>query len=73
MQGFLALKGTLTLETIYVTQLEDIALMRGKWHLKNGTGSDGQPVEMEGNSIEVLRRQPDGRWFYIIDYPFGAD
>jgi hypothetical protein len=28
---------------------------------------------MSGQSIEVVRRQTDGRWLFVIDLPFGAN
>ena len=37
------------------------------------TGPDGKPATMSGKSVEVVRRQPDGRWLFAIDFPFGAD
>jgi uncharacterized protein (TIGR02246 family) len=72
LEGFLALKGKLELETKHVVQHGDIALLRAAWRLK-GTGPDGKPVEMAHGSAEVVRRQPDGSWRYIIDHPFGSD
>jgi hypothetical protein len=27
---------------------------------------------MASSTTEVVRRQPDGSWLYIIDHPFGA-
>ena len=72
LEGFLALKGKLELQTKHVVQHGDIALLRGDWRLK-GTGPDGKPVEMVHGSAEVVRRQPDGSWRYIIDHPFGSD
>ena len=72
LQGFLALQGYLTVETTYVVQAGDIALLRAQWHL-TGTSPDGQPLAMGGKTTEVVRRQSDGRWLYIIDHPYGAD
>jgi uncharacterized protein (TIGR02246 family) len=72
LQGFLALQGQIHLETRYAIEAGDLALLRAKWHL-TGTGPDGTPIEMQGNSTEVVRRQGDGSWRYIIDHPFGAD
>jgi uncharacterized protein (TIGR02246 family) len=72
LEGFLALKGRLELETKHVLQHGDIALLRAAWRLK-GTGPDGQRVEMAHGSAEVVRRQPDGSWRYIIDHPYGSD
>ena len=73
MQGFLALKPKFTMEVKAVQNGdENIALLRGKWNL-TGTGPDGKPMIMSGNSTEVVRRQPDGSWKFIIDNPRGAD
>ena len=73
MQGFLALKPKFTMEVKAVPNGdENIALLRGKWNL-SGTGPDGKPMTMSGNSTEVVRRQPDGTWKFIIDNPRGAD
>lgn len=73
MQGFLALKPKMTMEVKAVQNGdENIALTRGKWSL-SGTGPDGKPVTMSHNSTEVVRRQPDGSWKFIIDNPRGAD
>lgn len=72
MQGFLALKGRIDAETQYVNRAGDIALLRAKRSLV-GTGPDGKPIEMKGNSAEVVRCQPDGNWLFVIDHPFGAD
>lgn len=73
MQGFLALKPEFTMEVKAVQNGdENIALLRGKWNL-SGTGPDGKPMTMSGNSTEVVRRQPDGTWRFIIDNPRGAD
>lgn len=73
MQGFLALKPKFTMEVKAVQNGdENIALLRGQWCL-DGTGPDGKPMTMSGNSTEVVRRQPDGTWKFIIDNPRGAD
>jgi uncharacterized protein (TIGR02246 family) len=72
LERVLALKGKMVLDTTYCIQAGDVALLRGKWRL-TGTGPDGESITMEGESAEVARRQPDGRWLYIIDHPRGAD
>ncbi len=71
-QQFFASKPTITIETQSVIDAGDIAYLRGKWRLI-GTGPDGQPVDMVGQTAEVVRRQPDGTWRYVIDHPWGAD
>lgn len=72
LKGFLALKGKITIESRYCVRAGDTALTSSKWSLR-GTGPDGKPIEMGGKSAEVVRRQPDGRWLYALDHPFGAD
>ena len=71
LDRFLALNGKMTLQTTYVIEAARLALLRSHWHLE-GTGPDGKPVTMEGDSLEVLRRQPNGTWRVAIDHPFGA-
>lgn len=45
----------------------DIALLRADWSL-----SDGDRLIAAGSSAEIVRRQPDGRWLYVIDHATGA-
>ncbi len=71
-QQFLATKPTFAIETQSIIEAGNVAHLRGKWHL-TGTGPDGQPVKLVGTSTEVMRRQPDGTWRYVIDHPWGAD
>ena len=71
-KGFLALNPTITMETTFVVEYGDTALMRSKWHFV-GTTEGGEVVDMTQNGTEVVQRQPDGTWKYIIDHPFGAD
>ena len=73
LQGFIAMKPTLTmLETKTIMQTGEIALTSSKWHL-TGTGPDGSPVTMDGHSAEVSRRQADGTWRIVIDSPWGLE
>ena len=69
LEGFLSLRGTMTLETRSVVVGEGIALTRGHWALR-GTGPDGQPLDMGSDSAEVWQRQPDGTWLTIVDNPW---
>lgn len=68
LRAFLALQGTIRLETNFSIETGDLALMSGKWSL-NGTGQDGKPVTLGGVTAEVARRQADGSWLYVIDHP----
>jgi ketosteroid isomerase-like protein len=43
----------------------------GVWSF-TGTGTDGQPVTLSAQNADVLRRQPDGTWRFVIDNPWGT-
>lgn len=71
LAGFLASKPRMSLTPCLVARASDLAVTGAKWELSRTT-PDGQHSQMTGQSIEVVRRQPDGRWLYAIDLPFGA-
>jgi uncharacterized protein (TIGR02246 family) len=73
LRGFLTMKGRITVETRYAIEVGDVALLSARWRLTGGTGPDGQAIEMEGTTAEIVRRQPDGRWLYVIDHPNACD
>ena len=72
LQQFLAFKGTMQVRSVFVIHGPGVALMRGQWKL-TGTGPDGKPIEMIGQSVEVARQQSSGDWLLAVDHPFGAD
>jgi uncharacterized protein (TIGR02246 family) len=50
----------------------NLAITRGTWSATT-KGPDGKPVTLTGKNVEVVRRQPDGTWLFVIDNPRGAD
>jgi len=70
--GFIALKGKLDLEVTRVLEVDDLALVTGVWSF-DGTGPDGEPVRLTARNADVLRRQADGTWRFVIDNPWGTD
>ena len=72
LDELLALGGTMTSRNVWCMQVGELALLQGEWHL-NGTAPDGSPVELSSRTAEVVRRQADGSWLYVIDHAFGAD
>jgi uncharacterized protein (TIGR02246 family) len=72
LEELLALKGHMRSENQYALVHGDIALLRAKVHLV-GTLPDGSRLELDNHTAEVVRRQPDGSWLYILDHPYGAD
>jgi ketosteroid isomerase-like protein len=65
LNGFLSIGGEFSLTTLATFEGPDgVALTHGAWELKGGS------ADLGGKTAEVLRRQPDGRWLYIIDNPW---
>jgi uncharacterized protein (TIGR02246 family) len=72
LAGFIAMKGKLDLKVTRVLEAKDLALVIGAWSF-TGTGPDGKEVNLASKSADVLRRQTDGTWRFVIDNPWGTD
>lgn len=72
LAGFISMRGTLDLEVTRVLEVDDLALVTGVWSFE-GTGPDGEPVRLAASNADVLRRQADGTWRFVIDNPWGTD
>jgi len=72
LNGFIAMNGTLDIEVTRVLEADDLALVIGVWSF-DGTDPDGEPVHLEARNADVLRRQADGSWRFVIDNPWGTD
>ncbi len=71
LSGFISMNGTLDLEVTRVLEVDDLALVTGVWSF-DGTGPDGEAVRLEASNADVLRRQADGTWRFVIDNPWGV-
>jgi uncharacterized protein (TIGR02246 family) len=72
LAAFVAMQGTLDLTVTRVLEAGDLALVVGLWSFV-ATNPDGEPVTLTGRNADVLRRQPDGAWRFVIDNPWGID
>jgi len=72
LEGFMALKPTLTIEAQQLVQAGDVAQYCARWNLK-GIGPMGATVQFGGRSSSILRRQKDGGWRFLVDNPWGTD
>jgi len=67
------LKPKFTIEFVKTAVSVDgtLATNRMKANLE-GTGKDGQPIKSTIHTLEVVRKQPDGSWLFVIDDPYGS-
>jgi uncharacterized protein (TIGR02246 family) len=72
LSAFLSMKGRLDLTVTRVLEAGGLALVAGNWTF-TGSAPDGSPVTLAGRNADVLRRQPDGSWRFVIDNPWGTD
>ncbi len=70
---------TMNLENFRFNKIESftnddagIALVIGEW-VGVSRDEQGNPHEVGGRNVEVVQRQADGTWRFIIDHPTGAD
>jgi uncharacterized protein (TIGR02246 family) len=44
---------------------DDLAVLYDDWTL-TAKAPDGSPIEMNGKSVHIIRRQPDGTWLFAV-------
>jgi len=72
MKAFLETADNLTIKTGYAVQSGDHALLRSIYSYVS-MAEDGSSSVIKGSGIELVERQPDGSWLYILDHPHGAE
>jgi uncharacterized protein (TIGR02246 family) len=73
LKGYVAVKPKFTVKARSVLSGDgSLALTGLKWNA-TGTDADGKPIALSGNSSEVVRRQSDGSWLFVIDNPHGSE
>lgn len=68
LQILLQTPGTMVSRNNFCIEHDEIALLRADYELIDADGN----TTFSGSSAEVVRRQPDGSWLYIIDHAAGA-
>jgi uncharacterized protein (TIGR02246 family) len=69
---FLSFKGHMELHVDRVFQADDVALLFSTWTLTGTDPDDGSPRVTSGQTSDVVRKQSDGSWLFVIDNPEGA-
>jgi len=52
--------------------VDNITAWVDEWTMK-ATLPDGTKLEMRGTSSDILKKQPNGNWAYLVDNPYGAE
>lgn len=71
LQGWIASGMKANMQFQLALKHSNVALLYTRWTL-SGTGADGKPMSMSGQTSDVVRQQADGTWKFIIDNPFGG-
>ena len=66
--GLLAAKGRIECRVVKVVRSGELALCYNDW-TGSMVGPDGQRTQIGGRAMEVVRRQADGTWRYVLDDP----
>jgi uncharacterized protein (TIGR02246 family) len=70
LQNLLPRRGLMTLETrAVVISQQGLAVLHGGWVIEPPTGM-GTELATRGLSTEVVRKQQDGTWLFVIDNPY---
>ncbi len=70
-EGMIASKPKVSATVTKVVQADEIAILYSKW-TATSTDENGQTQTDSGAGTEVVRRQADGTWRFVIDHPTGA-
>ena len=65
----LKLGGIMTSINKFCILFEDLALLSEEWKIAT-KNENGEEIEIKRVSSEIVRRQGNGTWLYIIDNPF---
>jgi uncharacterized protein (TIGR02246 family) len=69
-QSVLSAGAWMSLITRSIIESRDgLALLHGEWTVQRETSTEPQ-LSTQGLSTEVVRRQDDGTWLFIIDSPY---
>ena len=71
LKGMMAGKPKITMKVPIVLVNGELALLVSDYTLAM-TGADGKPTTVSARGTEVVRRQPDGTWRFVIDNPTGT-
>ena len=69
-EGLAAMKPRVDMGTYTVVSSDDLATVSHEWTAS--ATEKGKPVSFRGSALEVVRRQEDGSWRFVIDDPYAG-
>ncbi len=66
LQDLLDLKPHISVETRSVVRAGEVALLGSRWRLA-GTTPQGESISLSGQGTEMVQRQADGSWRYVVE------
>ncbi|AOM78078.1 hypothetical protein BFS30_13355 [Pedobacter steynii] len=71
MKSLCMLRPSIVGAAAHVSIIGDLAMWLDKWTM-TGKTPDGDPIEMNGHTSCILKRNDAGLWLWLVDNPFGA-
>ena len=68
--GWVADEFAVECDVVGVHESAGVAVLYNDWR-STRRGPCGELLASQGRALEVVRRQPDGSWLFVIDDPFG--
>jgi len=63
-------EGKINMKVVRVVRAgDDVAVLYNDWNM-SGKTADGSPFTMQHKAMEIVRRQADGTWRFVIDDPY---
>lgn len=67
--ALVSMRARFVMDVHHVVTSGDVAMLFNKWTGILTPPGGGDPITITGRAREVVRRQPDGSWLFVIDDP----
>jgi ketosteroid isomerase-like protein len=72
LRGFIGMGGTFSIERTDSIASDEVAIVCSTWKLAGASDPEGNTFDLNGQTTDVVRCQPDGSWLFAIDNPWGV-
>jgi uncharacterized protein (TIGR02246 family) len=67
--ALVSMRPSFVMDVHHVVESGDVAMLYNRWRGVLTPPGGGEPIEITGSAREVVRRQADGTWLFVIDDP----